>query len=55
VFNPLGDLERCALRPGDAHSGAGWRGVVEPVIARYRGTVKWRYFTGDAAFAKTEI
>jgi hypothetical protein len=36
VFNPLGDLERCALRPGDAHSGAGWRGVLEPVIARYR-------------------
>jgi hypothetical protein len=29
--------------------------VVEPVIARYRGTVKRRYFRGDAAFADPEI
>jgi hypothetical protein len=35
VFNQLGDLERCDLRPGNAHSAAGWRGVLEPVIARY--------------------
>jgi hypothetical protein len=26
--------------------------VLEPVIARYRGTVKRLYFRGDAAFAK---
>ena len=31
----LGDLERCALRPGNVHSADGWRGVLEPVIARY--------------------
>jgi hypothetical protein len=52
VFNQLGDVERCALRPGNVHSADGWRAVLEPVIARYRGTVKRRYFRGDAAFAK---
>jgi hypothetical protein len=55
VFNQLGDLERCALRPGNVHSADGWRAVLEPVIARYRGTVKRRYFRGDAAFATPEI
>jgi Transposase DDE domain group 1 len=34
VFNKLGDLERCALRPGNAHSATGWREVLEPVVAR---------------------
>ena len=29
--------------------------VLEPVVARYRGTVKRRYFRGDAAFANPEI
>jgi hypothetical protein len=29
--------------------------VLEPVIARYRGTVKRVYFRGDAAFANPEI
>jgi hypothetical protein len=55
VFNQLGDLERCALRPGNVHSAEGWRAVLEPVIARYRGTVKRLYFRGDAAFANPEI
>ena len=50
VFNQLGDLERCALRPGNVHSANSWRKVLEPVIARYRGTVKRPYFRGDAAF-----
>jgi hypothetical protein len=36
VFNHFGDLERCALRPGNVHSADGWREVLEPVIARYR-------------------
>jgi len=27
VFNQLGDLERCALRPGNVHSADGWRAV----------------------------
>src|SRR3954452_17491240 len=43
VFNQFGDLERCALRPGNVHSAEGWRAVLEPVIARYRDTVKRRY------------
>jgi hypothetical protein len=55
VFNQLGDVERCALRPGNVHSADGWRVVLEPVIARYRDIVKRRYFRGDAAFANPEI
>jgi Transposase DDE domain group 1 len=55
VFNQLGDLERCALRPGNVHSADGWRAVLEPVVARYRGTGKRCYFRGDAAFANPEI
>jgi hypothetical protein len=55
VFNQLGDAERCALRPGNVHSADGWRAVLEPVIARYQGTVKRLYFRGDAAFANPEI
>jgi len=55
VFNQLGDVERCALRPGNVHSANGWRAVLEPVVARYRGTVKRLYFRGDAAFANPEI
>jgi hypothetical protein len=55
VFNQLGDLERCALRSGNVHSAADWRAVLEPVIARYRGSVKRLYFRGDAAFANPEI
>ena len=37
------------------HSADGWHAVLEPVIARYRGTVKRLYFRGDAAFANPEI
>jgi hypothetical protein len=55
VFNQLGDLERCALRSGNVHSAASWREVLEPVVARYRGTVKRCCFGGDAAFADPEI
>ena len=55
VFNQLGDLERCVLRSGNVHSADGWHAVLEPVIARYRGTVKRLYFRGDAAFANPEI
>jgi hypothetical protein len=40
VFNQLGDVERCALRPGNVHSADAWRVVLEPVVARYRDTVK---------------
>ena len=52
---PLGDLERCALRPGNVHSADGWREVLEPVVSRYRGRVKRLYFRGDAAFANPEV
>ena len=30
VFNQFGDLERCLLRPGNAHSAEGWRGCSSP-------------------------
>jgi hypothetical protein len=55
VFNQFGDLERCALRPGNVHSAEGWRAVLEPVVARYRTTMKRRYFRADAAFASPEV
>src|SRR4051795_4493937 len=55
VFNQFGDLERCALRPGNVHSAEGWRDVLEPVIARYRERGCALYFRGDAAFAKPEL
>ena len=34
VFNQFGDVERCALRPGNVHSADGWREVLEPVVNR---------------------
>jgi len=55
VFNQFGDLERCALRPGNVHSADDWRSVLVPVSARYRGRGLARYFRGDAAFAKPEL
>src|SRR3712207_4936576 len=44
LFNQFGDLECCALRPGNVHSAEGWREVLEPVIARYRGRGLDLYF-----------
>jgi hypothetical protein len=38
VFNQFGDLERCALRPGNVHSADGWDAVLKPVVARYQGS-----------------
>jgi hypothetical protein len=55
VFNQFGDLERCALRSGNVHSAHGWKEVVEPVVVRYRGKFKRRYFRADAAFANPEV
>jgi hypothetical protein len=55
VFNQFGDVERCVLRPGNVHSADGWRALLEPVIARYRGVVKHLYFRGDAGFANPEV
>ena len=55
VFNQFGDVERCVLRPGNVHSADGWRAVLEPAVARYRGSVKRLYFRGDAAFANPDM
>ena len=55
LFNQFGDLERCALRPGDVHSADGWKDVLDPVVARYRGKVSRLYFRADAAFANPEV
>jgi len=55
VFNQLGDLERCALRPGNVHSANGWREILEPVVSRYRSKETRLYFRGDPAFANPEI
>ena len=55
MFNQFGDLERCALRPGNVHSAHEWRDVLDPVVARYRNKTLRRYFRGDAAFASPEV
>jgi hypothetical protein len=55
VFNQFGDLERCALRPGNVHSADGWENVLKPVVARYRGKVSRLYFRADAGFANPEV
>ena len=51
MFNQFGDLERCALRPGNVHSADGWDGTLKPVVARYQRKVSRIYFRADAAFA----
>jgi len=55
VFNQFGDLERCALRPGNVHSAEDWEDVLHPVLARYsasaRPSITRRRFRADAAFA----
>jgi hypothetical protein len=55
LFNQFGDLERCALRPGNVYSADGWRDVLDPVIARYRGKVSRLYFRADAGFANPDV
>ena len=55
VFNQFGDLERCALRPGNVHSADGWEAVLSPVVARYRGDLSRIYFRADAGFANPEV
>lgn len=54
MLNQFGDLERCALRPGNVHSADGWRGVLEPVMARHRNTMRRRFFRGDAVYANPD-
>jgi hypothetical protein len=55
LFNHMGDLERCRLRPGNVHSAAGWRDVLEPVVERYKERKDRLYFRGDAAFASPDL
>ena len=55
VFNQFGDLERCALRPGNVHSADDREGVLKPVVVRYKGRKVRLYFRGDAAFAAPEM
>jgi hypothetical protein len=55
VFNQFGDLERCALRPGNVHSAGGWKEVLTPVVARYQGKVSRIYFRADAGFANPDV
>ena len=55
LFNHMGDLERCRLRPGNVHSADGWRDVLVPVVERYKERNVRLYFRGDAAFASPEL
>jgi hypothetical protein len=55
LFNHMGDLERCRLRPGNVHSADGWRDVLVPVVERYKERQVRLYFRGDAAFASPDI
>src|SRR6202165_1452789 len=55
LFNQFGDLERCALRPGNVHSADGWDEVLKPVVARYQGNISRIYFRADAGFANPEV
>jgi hypothetical protein len=55
LFNQFGDLERCALRPGNVHSADGWDELLKPVVARYRGKVSLICFRADAGFANPEV
>jgi len=55
LFNHMGDLERCRLRPGNVHSADGWREVLVPVVERYKERKVRLYFRGDAAFASPDI
>jgi hypothetical protein len=55
LFNQFGMLERCALRNGNVHSADGWRGVLDPVIARYAKRDILRFFRADAAYAIPSI
>ena len=55
VFNQFGDLERCALRPGNVHSADEWEGVLKPVVARYQVKVSRIYLRADAGFANPEV
>ena len=43
------------MRNGNVHSADDWHGVLEPVVARYRGLDIPHFFRADAAFARPEV
>ena len=55
VFNQFGDLERCALRPGNVHSADGWERRAQAGRGALRSKVSRIYFRADAGFANPEI
>ncbi len=55
LFNQFGDLERCALRPGNVHSADDWESVLKPVVVRYKDRKVRLYFRGDTAFASLDM
>src|SRR6202162_5683572 len=55
VFNQFGDLERCALRPGNVHSADLCGDVLSPVVTRYQGKVSRIHFRADAGFANPDV
>jgi len=54
-FNEYGDCEGAMLRPGHVHSAHEWKGLLEPVAARYREGGLRKYLRADAAFASPEV
>ena len=51
VFNQFGDLERCALRPGNVHSADDWEACSSRSSRVTKGKAHAFAFRGDAAFA----
>ncbi len=43
------------MRPGNVHSADGWRSLPEPIVERYGGAGRKRYFRADAAFASPRV
>jgi hypothetical protein len=54
-FNQYGDCEGAMLREGNVSSADRWRDLLEPIVARYRGSGLRMLFRGDAGFARPEI
>jgi len=55
VFNQFGDCEAATLAPGNVHSAAGWKNLLEPVVERYANSGRKLYFRADAAFASPDV
>jgi hypothetical protein len=55
LLNQFGDLERVMLRRSNQVSAKFWRGVLLPVIERYRDRDIPKYFLRDAAFAGPKL